>query len=583
MEKLRVFLEHFKKYHFWVLCGLIVLISASVWFFATGAVADSFDKEKKKIDTAINTAKAISSKPEHPSEAYIKEIGTITSNSLQKQVDGAEGRLYSEQWASNPLPVVFPTEIQKAFEAAFQKNWLSIQEMVNLPANALDDLYRTRYRDHVTAAVFPKLFELIERRTEVVPNPAAANNNPNQAREMTGIVDWEGADGKIKTFQSRFSAGVPSTLDVMMAQEELWVYEALLKVIRYTNNTGPDRTQYPKPANEKEGQGNSTAILAWLEKNYKKPTSHKMAAIKQILEMDIGRDAVQDWKSCERALINIPDAVAAPTAGVSAGNPAAAALAGRYVDDKGHPLEDATQQPFPEFRMMPINLKVVIEQKEIPRLLAECANSAMRIDIRGVRILVEDPPAVELNGADAPAPTAVQAPAPGPMQGPLPTMKGPRERPGRGQFGGGVGRGFGSVGPAGGSLGASTNTGTKGEFAYTEELADPIHPPVPVELQGIIYIYNPVKSSNAGDKSGTTAAPTANGATPVTPNAATPTGGVSTAPNPAGSNPATAKAANPALSAPSGTVPAGPAPVNGAPAKAAPGTQTIPPIKTPSK
>ncbi len=41
--------------------------------------------------------------------------------------------------------------------------------------------------------------------------------------------------------------------------------------------------------------------------------------------------------------------------------------------------------------MMPINLKVVIEQKDIPRLLAECANSAMRIDVRGVRILVQQP------------------------------------------------------------------------------------------------------------------------------------------------------------------------------------------------
>ena len=57
-------------------------------------------------------------------------------------------------------------------------------------------------------------------------------------------------------------------------------------------------------------------------------------------------------------------------------------LAGRYVDDKGKPLTDPNQQPYEEFRMMPIDLKVVIEQKDIPRLLAECANSAMRIDVR---------------------------------------------------------------------------------------------------------------------------------------------------------------------------------------------------------
>ena len=64
-------------------------------------------------------------------------------------------------------------------------------------------------------------------------------------------------------------------------------------------------------------------------------------------------------------------------------------------------MADPAQQPYGEFRMMPINLKVVIEQREIPRLLAECANSAMRIDVRGVRILVEKPAPVELTATEA--------------------------------------------------------------------------------------------------------------------------------------------------------------------------------------
>ena len=41
-----------------------------------------------------------------------------------------------------------------------------------------------------------------------------------------------------------------------------------------------------------------------------------------------------------------------------------------------------------------------------------------------------------------------------------------------------------------------------GESAYNEESADPVYPPVPVEVQGIIYIYNPPKVQNAGETAG---------------------------------------------------------------------------------
>ena len=92
------------------------------------------------------------------------------------------------------------------------------------------------------------------------------------------------------------------------------------------------------------------------------------------------------------------------------------ALAGRYVGDEGKPLGNPAQQPYGEFRMMPIDLKVVIEQRDIPRLLAECANSAMRIDVRAVRVLVDDPRAVDLaSGATTASSSETTPSGAGPM------------------------------------------------------------------------------------------------------------------------------------------------------------------------
>src|SRR5205823_3672632 len=75
------------------------------------------------------------------------------------------------------------------------------------------------------------------------------------------------------------------------------------------------------------------------------------------------------------------------------------------------------------------------------------------------------------------------------------------------------------------------NATQNNEFSYTDESADPSAPPVPVEIQGVIYIYNPPTPQSAnGAAAGTTstvaapaapAAPTAP-ATGQTPPAAAP-------------------------------------------------------------
>jgi hypothetical protein len=504
MEKLRVVLEQLKKYHFWILCGLIVVISFVTWFLATGERANYFKTRKAALDSTINLVTTISNKGDHPSESSIKGIIDKTNGPLLTQVDGAANRLYNEQRENNRLPIVFTNDptAQQGFEANFNKIWGPMQLIEKMPPDSLGELYRSRYRNHIDEH-FPELFKLIERRTEVEDSPSSLLDRsggrplrgglgPNAAKPMVGIVDWDDADKKIKAFKDRFSGSTPSTLDIMMTQEELWVYETLLKVIRNTNNIGPDRSQYPKPANEKEARDSANSIQAWLEKNYQKPRSHKDARIKQILAMDIGRDAVQAWKNCESPLINLGDSsgdaagqAAGAKAAVAAASPGDSPLSGRYVDEKGKPLADASQQPFPEFRMMPINLKVVIEQKDIPRLLAECANSAMRIDVRGVRILVQDPGPVDVSGGD----TATVAATPPPEATPRPTTMDPMARGDRSRGRPGFSRG--PVIGSGGGMTSSNNNAPGSEFVYDEESADPVHPPVPVEVQGIIYIYNP--------------------------------------------------------------------------------------------
>ncbi len=74
MEKVRAALEVFKKYHFWILLSLIVLITFGTWYMATADRAEQYDKCKKEIEGQFTSMSAITGKRDHPSETFIKGV-----------------------------------------------------------------------------------------------------------------------------------------------------------------------------------------------------------------------------------------------------------------------------------------------------------------------------------------------------------------------------------------------------------------------------------------------------------------------------------------------------------------------------
>jgi hypothetical protein len=80
-------------------------------------------------------------------------------------------------------------------------------------------------------------------------------------------------------------------------------------------------------------------------------------------------------------------------------------MAGRYVDDKGKPLSyDAeypyVKHPYQEFKMMPIYLSLLVDERKLPRLLVEFANSNMPIETKRVRVRKVEVSAAEMAGGE---------------------------------------------------------------------------------------------------------------------------------------------------------------------------------------
>jgi hypothetical protein len=527
MDKFKKYLDILLKYHFWIICGVMLIVAIVCWWQATASLATQFTARKTKLEQAFSSIKI---PPNPPNDGVIDKIKK-QHGALKGTVYKAWETLYLEQKKNNPLPPVLSDDFKQQFETLKAKEELK-------PA------YRDQYRDFI-GRYLPTLLKQIdarrsaggdvrageaggtkdgrgpggaERKPAVVLAPAVAGQGappPSGAapgatadQDLIGTVEWNKSDYDALVHQFEWPE-TPSTLAILLAQEDLWVYEALARVVGRTN----------------EGATNSAN-----------------AAVKRIIALEIGQNAVKAWKDAEGTILakstERAAGAGAPAPGAGAGTNAAneernrqQLMAERYVDDKGKPLPYLPEYPYAkhpcdEFKRMPIHLSFVMDQRRLPKLLVECANSTMPIEVQHIRILKS----AGNTGAGSVATNATNQPS-----GAAP------EKPGEG----------------GGGPSSSDDRN--------------------VDICGVIYIYNPPDGTKLGTGAATdkpteaAASPAPAIPTPVAAPAATPGKAPAAAPaTPAG---AAAPAAPPSAAPPASSPSTAPSP---APPAAAPGKPSKP-------
>jgi hypothetical protein len=65
-------------------------------------------------------------------------------------------------------------------------------------------------------------------------------------------------------------------------------------------------------------------------------------------------------------------------------------LDGRYLNDQGEPLKAGEKSPFAEFRQIFVRMRLQIDQRRLPDLLAACANADLPIETRKVTLQFGD-------------------------------------------------------------------------------------------------------------------------------------------------------------------------------------------------
>lgn len=411
MDQVKAILSQLQKHHFWLL-SVIAMIAAFVgWFMATRSLSAAYEANKGTVNGKFNALQGILSTDKPPNAAWGDGIGKLTTKE-KEAVRIAWEKVYNEQ----KQHLEWPPELGDKF-LNFVKN--------NPPEALIPKDLCALYQDRIIKSEFPRLLAIIEARPHNVKAPLPdgrakpGEQAPPAAKVEEAKVVWDSGSQQEAEKMLNFQT-VPSSAEVRQAQEDIWVYKAVLNVIR----------------------------------NMNKDTY--VGRVRRIQDISIGQKAagsyqagltgvhVEHMKSAAAAGGEAA-AAAAPAPPPAEGEAAAKPIdEGRYLDAEGKvapPGQAATQQ----FKRMPVFLKLTMDQREINRFLVECSNSPLLIEVTQLRI--------------------------NPSQGHSSSSSKSAAAPG-GQSAGGR---------------APGSPPTESE-SYE----------VPVEIAGIIYIYNPPDKSKLG-------------------------------------------------------------------------------------
>lgn len=502
MDKVKQVLQFVKLHHFWILTGLALLVSSTGYVLARMSLTEQINKRTSALDQKYTMVSSLTaSASTHPNMGSKVEMEKLI-DSLTQDVQVAWEKQYRNQgeifiWPQNAL---LPKALDKV------KNFRPIELALEFPMppekDPLDASDREVYRDYI-ATEFPRIAQIVGSKWKAKlmgggtagygamissgpgsqsfqPAPPAGGGsfyagggNPAAApMESDELVVWS-ADSQQELINAicywYSPQTAPSTLQICYTQEDIWVLKGLLNIIAKTNGDARENFQ---------------------------------AAIKEIEFIRIGMQAIGkagdisggSGSGFSSGMMpgmssggggGMPAGYGAFTTGAAVSSKTKSATRdpadNRYVDAKFNPvsgkdLRNKMKDNSPESAFFAVAKRIPVrmrfkrmDQRRINDLLTECGNANLVLEVRQVRV----------NTDPAAAPGAV----------------------GGGDLGAG-----GSERPqmaGGGSAGASLEGGES--FMASSSSSGAASGPsagnsydLPVEIYGIIYLYNPVDINKLG-------------------------------------------------------------------------------------
>jgi hypothetical protein len=433
MDQLRKVLTWLKQQHFWVLSVVIALVSLGCWWKASGQLRAEYAKNEQTIKAEFGKLDQLRKEPFHPND----KVNEKQTAEVEKQGKNAQTLWQAVYDRQREKVLAWPPELGQDFLAKIEK----LQFGNDIPRNL-----RQIYQDYVDRH-FKTLPEQIKARpladNEVGGGAGAFAGRFAEGPSSVGatgaapddgdyVCEWAEADQNYIRENLHF-ARTPSALLIWVRQEDLWVYHTLLDVIANTNQAAnatrisnaavqrvlslevgqraayysrtPGRLLLPPPApaaaageagpagggppgGAVEGPAGGRAPMA-------RPGGERVGTGPggQMSEEDERRYLLSD-----RYLnpVGLPISLGggdAAAGGDAGGGPPPAPAPSDVPASPAAPL-DVTQFGT-EYKSLPVRMVLMMDQKWLPYLLAQCGSQPLQVEVKEVRINPADGGGVE--------------------------------------------------------------------------------------------------------------------------------------------------------------------------------------------
>lgn len=395
MDQIKVVLKWIKDQHFWLLTVLAVVLGLVGWQQGQSHLASETEANKRAIESEFSSARNIGGKSflanENVNQAQLEQNRVLAAKVLD---------LWSQLYQRQTEEVLkWPTQLRPSFRKDVAKLRFG---------DAIISDYRENYFNYIKKR-FKDLPEIIG--AEVVEDDSSSYGRGQwgrgadqfademdmspAGRSLTGemasddfLVIWH--DQEVVREQLTWSER-PSSLAIWVTQENLWVYETLLKAIAATNEAAQsDRYRNAAVRDIWALQVGQNVPRKTSANRIYTPTSSTEAGFGMSVEGNDMMDYMNssDYGGSEGDGLYSDFEMYGGAAGGD-GSEKSLLLTSRYVDETGQPMPAPLDEGFSfgtEYKRLPVRLELKMDQRYLSRLITELANAPLQIEVEEVRI-----------------------------------------------------------------------------------------------------------------------------------------------------------------------------------------------------
>ena len=243
-------MEDIKKHLFWGVSGVVVLTISIMWFLAISSLNEERTNNENRIRSKFSNLNQITENQNHPNGKFDDGM-TVIMNTVKNDIHKTWQDKYNVQKQSLNWPVgpgqldritanyfepLAPIELRVEMDGVINK-------LNNSVKTEISRIARSKYQDF-TAKYLPSLADVVDARWGPEPNAnnsfggtGAVEDGGDAQAGSEHLVVWKESNQKALTSRFAWVGTVPTTLEILYAQEDLWVLNQWLKIIADMNKT----------------------------------------------------------------------------------------------------------------------------------------------------------------------------------------------------------------------------------------------------------------------------------------------------------------------------------------------------------